>query len=314
MKFWMWLFPLLRVWKISFAEDAGGGAEDAGGSDDSSGLVENGGSVSRELPADGGRQRSAAPAEKPWYESSGVDPAILTDKDKEYKTLTDYVKGTQSARQLAASKGIPIPAKDATPEQRAAFQAEVFKHFPDLPVAPASADQYEIALFKDSGMAPERQKAITGAFHKAGLSNKHADAVMDIYAEQVALDMAEAQAHLETQRKATDAELKKEWGAEFADRQAGIDRIGSKYPELMEAMKQVGLDARKDFRVMMDEVARSISEDHPAESGGDTLASIDQQITDMRAKVKGTENSIERVKLNDQLSQLYARRASMRKK
>ena len=277
-------------------------------------IVDNGSSQSRELPADGGRQKPAAGADvKPWYESAGVDPAVLTDKDREYKTLTDYVKGTQSARQLAASKGIPIPGKDATPEQKAVFQAEVLKHFPDLPMAPESADKYEIPMFKDSGLPEDRQKDITKAFHAAGLSNKAAASVMDIYADQVAKDVAVAQAQIAEQAKTTEAELKMEWGSQYGDRVAGIERITGKYPELMAVAKQVGLDSRKDFRMLMDEVARSVSEDHAGQGGAGDGAGLDSQIETMRATIRKTENSLERQKLSEQLTNLYARRAKHRK-
>jgi hypothetical protein len=316
LKFILWMFfPLLPMVRYIGEDGAGGGGSGGGDGGGDGGGSGDGGSRSMEIPPDGGRTKTpAGGGDKPWFESAGVDPAILTDKDKEYKTLGDYVKGAQSARQLAASKGIPLPAKDATPEQKAAFQAEVMKHFPDLPVAPESADKYEIPMFKDSGLPETRQKAITGAFHKAGLSNKHAQAVMDIYADQVAQDMEDAQAQIATQRTATDAELKTEWGAVFADRQAGIDRIGEKYPELFAVMKSVGIDARKDFRVMMDEVARSISEDHPGGSGKESADGIETQITELRTKIKGTENSLERQKLIKQESELYKKRDALRKK
>lgn len=298
---------------VRFADDSGDGG---GGGDDSSGddgFVDNGGSQSRELPADGGRQRSAASGDKPWYESAGVDPAVLTDKDREYKTLTDYVKGTQSARQLAASKGIPIPGKDATPEQKAVFQAEVLKHFPDLPMAPESADKYEIPMFKDSGLPEDRQKEIRASFHAAGLSNKAAASVMDIYADQVAKDVAFAQAQVAEQAKKTDAELKTEWGNDYSDRMAGVERITGKYPELMAVAKQVGFDSRKDFVLLMDEVARSIAEDHAGHGGSGSVAGLDSQIESMRAQIKKTENSLERGKMTEQLAELYERRAKARR-
>ena len=117
-RFLLMYLPML-LGAVRFADEAAGGGDDDHASDV---VIDNGSTQSRELPADGGRQKASA-ADKPWYESAGVDPAVLTDKDREYKTLTDYVKGTQSARQLAASKGIPIPGKDASPEQKAAFQA-----------------------------------------------------------------------------------------------------------------------------------------------------------------------------------------------
>jgi hypothetical protein len=311
-RFLMLYFPML-MGAVRFADEAEGGG-DAGDAGAGEGVVDHGSSQSREIPADGGRQKAAAGADsKPWYESAGVDPAVLTDKDREYKTLTDYVKGTQSARQLAASKGIPIPGKDATPEQKAAFQAEVLKHFPDLPMAPDSADKYEIPMFKDSGLPEDRQKEITKAFHSAGLSNKAAASVMDIYADQVAKDMAFAQTQVAEQAKATEAELKTLWGAEYADRTAGIERIAGKYPELMDAAKQVGFDSRKDFRLMMDEVARSIAEDHSGHGGAGDGAGLDSQIATMRADIKKTENSLERGKMTEQLAKLYERRANSRK-
>ena len=297
----------------------GAGGDGAGGDGDGAGdggTKDNGTTRSRELNPDGKRKETAGAGEK-WFEKPGLlsDPKILTDKDKEYKTIDDLVKGFQSARQMAAAKGIPIPGKDATPEQKAAFKAEVMKNFPDLPMAPDSADQYEIPMFKDSGLAPERQKDITSAFHKAGLSKAHAAAVMDVYADQVAKDVKEAQTQIETQRKATDAELKQAWGAEFTDRMAGIDRVGGKYPELMAAMKSVGLDARKDFREMMDAVARSTAEDHPGGAGGSGADGVDAQIKAIRESPQYKKgNALERKAANDQLAKLYEQRSKGRKK
>jgi hypothetical protein len=311
-------FPLLLGSVRYVGEDGGGaGGGDGGaggdGGDGSGGVIDHGGGAhSRELSPDGDRKPAGGDGAKPWYETAGLPAELLTDKDKEYKTLPDFVKGAQSARQLAASKGIALPPKDATPEQQAAFKAEVMKHFPDLPMAPESADKYEIPMFKDSGLADGRQKAIKESFHKAGLSNAHAAAVMDVYSEQVAQDIAEIQAQVAEQRKVTEAELKQAWGSDYADRKAGIDRIGARYPELMEVMKASGLDGRKDFNEMMDEVARSVQEDHPGGSGRENAESLDGQMKDLREKIKKTENSHERSKLIEQQGALYKKREKLR--
>lgn len=65
---------------------------------------------------------------------------------------------------------------------------------------------------------------------------------------------------------------------------------------------------------MMDEVARSISEDHPGGSGKESADGIETQITELRTKIKGTENSLERQKLIKQESELYKKRDALRKK
>jgi hypothetical protein len=320
-------FPLLLCSVRYVGEDGGGDGGDGGGAggggsgdgDGSGGgdggvIDHGGGTHSRELNPGGDRKPAGGDGAKPWYEAAGLPSDLLTDKDKEYKTLADYVKGSQSARQLAASKGIPLPPKDATPEQQAAFKAEVMKNFPDLPMAPESADAYDIPMFKDEnvGLAKERQQAIRSKFHSLGIGNKQASGVMDLYAEQVAADMAEAAAQIAAQRAETDKELKQAWGAEYPERMDGINRIGERYPELMSALKSVGIDARKDFNELMDEVARSVREDHPGGAGRESGESLDSQIKDLRDKIKKTENSHERGKLIEQQSVLYKKRDKMR--
>jgi len=313
--------PMLLCGLVGFAEE-GGGEGDAGGAAGGEGdpggtgeTVDNGSTVSRDLTHDEQISSSRKAAEKPWYEGLVSDPAVLTDKDREYKSFDEYVKGAQNARQLAAAKGIPIPGKDATDEQKAAFRAEVLKHFPDLPLAPESADGYELEMFKDSELGEERQTAIKTSFHKAGLSNAHAGAVMDIYAEQVAQDMQEAQAQIEATRKATDAELKKEWGPEYDERTAGIQTVEKRYAGFVEKAKAYGLDADIDFRHMLDDVARSTAEDNPG-GGGSGGESVDEQIKTVRASDEyrnGNALTRQRV-IKEKLEPLYKKREQMRKK
>jgi len=265
----------------------------------------------------GGTPPSAAEGSA-WYESAGLlsDASILTDKDKEYKSFDEYVKGSQSARQMAAGKGIAIPGEDATVEQKAAFKVDVMKHFPELPVAPETADAYKIEMFQGEGVGlpVERQGVIAGKFHEAGLSNTAANAVMNIYADEIATDMTEATAQMAATRKETETALKKEWAGDYDDRQAGITRVAEKFPGVMAQAKEIGLDGTREFQEMMDEVARSTAEDHPGNGGGGTVEAVDEQIKAIKANPKyKSGNSFEREELMGKLTGLYQQKKQLNK-
>ena len=251
--------------------------------------------------------------ETAWYETPGLvsDPSILTDKDKEYKSFDDYVKGAQHARGKMTERGIPVPGEKATDDERNAFRGEVAKHFPDH-FAPASADKYEIAMFADEqvNLSKEIQGELRADFHAAGFSNKNANAALDIYAKFMAKDTEEVQASFAALRGTTEKELKAEWGADYAERQTGIARVGEKYPELFKWFKDYGLDGRKDFQTLMDEVARGTAEDRPgAGGGGETAESIDAQIKAVKeSKEYKTGNSFERKEQIKKLDALYKQR------
>jgi hypothetical protein len=296
--------------------DGGGDGGDPGDGGGGDGGGDGGGGAAPQTRSMNPGGNAPAKESTPWYEQAGIDAEILTDKDKEYKSLADYVKGAQNARQLASSKGIALPGENATDEQKAAFKSEVMKHFPDLPITPESADQYDIPMFKDEnvGLPEERQQEIKGAFHKAGLSNAHAAAVMDIYAEQVGRDMEEAQAQIEQQRKTSTAALKKEWGAEYDERMAGIARVQQRYPEMTEKMKTVGLDADAQFLQMLDEVVRSTAEDDPAGGAGESAETVDEQIKALKRDPKyRAGNVFERRELQEKIDTLYKKKASARR-
>jgi hypothetical protein len=256
-------------------------------------------------------------ANKPWYDGLVSDESILTDKDREYKSFDEYVKGAHSARQMAHGK-LAIPGENATDEDKAAFKAEAMKHIEGLPIAPESAEKYELEYFKDeavaSALGDERMKDIKADIHKIGLSNDQANKVMELYGIQIGIDGENFKQSIKEQQTATDDALKKEWGDDYADRMKGIDGIKSRYSELFGMLSETGISARTDMMKLLDELARGTNEDSPVGGGGQSIDSIEEEISKLQKSPEfmgGDANK--RREINERLNELYKLKVDHRK-
>jgi hypothetical protein len=208
---------------------------------------------------------TATPDTANWYD--GIPD--VSDKDKESKSLNDYVKSTNSLRGLIDRKGIIPPQEGATPEQMAEFKQAVAQHlgedaFKDEAPAP---DAYEVqALIDNAALTDDRRSGILEKFNSMSLSNEQANQVMELFGEQMELDHAMIETFNAESRKSSEQLYKEQWGDDFADRLAGADSIAEKNPDLLAKLEKVGMSGDPDIIRLFDEVARATSEDAPENS------------------------------------------------
>lgn len=225
-----------------------------------------------------------APDTANWYDSA----PDATDKDRESKSLNDYVKSNNALRSMIDKKGIIPPSEGATPEQMAEFKASVAQHLGEdafRAEAPA-ADAYDVqALIDNAALTDDRRNGITEKFHAMSLSNDQANQVMELFGEQMALDADMITDFNASTRKESEQFYKEQWGDDFSDRLAGADAIAEKNPELLAKLEKVGMSGDPDVIRMFDEVARATSEDTP-ENSESRRASAD---SDYKAYVNSAE-------------------------
>lgn len=209
-------------------------------------------------PPEATQEATTTPAN--WYDGvEGID-----DKDKESKSLADYVKANQNLRTMIGNKGIPVPPENATDQQKADFLAAVSPYLGEnaLRGEVPAADGYDIpALVENAALTDERRADIQADFNALNLDNEQARGVMDLFAKQMGLDAEMIPKFNAEQRKATEEHYMTEWGADFADRIAGADKVAEDHQELIGKLEKVGLAGDPDIVKLFDTVARATAED-----------------------------------------------------
>ena len=158
---------------------------------------------------------------------------LIPESFREEKSLTnfnnmeDFVKSYLHAQKLVGSDKIPVPNKHATDED----WNEVFKRLG----APNDPEGYKYS-FKDEEVDQEQIKAFNQTAHKLGLLPKQAEGLIKFYNE---FNNTQAQALEEqaaTAQLNTEAELKKEFGPQYAKRldqakKLAINSLGQEFLE-----------------------------------------------------------------------------------
>lgn len=224
-------------------------------------------------------KESSAPK---WYEGDAVSGVELTDKDKEFSTIEDYVKHTHSLREMIGKKGVVPPGPDATAEEKAAFRESLGEEY--APREIPSPDAYDVeALASNEALTDERRSDIFGKFNGLELTNEQANGVMELFGEQAALDAEMISEYNAETRKQSEADLKTEWGPDFKDRLAAVDNVAEKHSELLEKLEKVGLAGDKSVIDLFDQLARGTSEDQIAAASEVSTASAKDALTEYMA-------------------------------
>jgi len=158
---------------------------------------------------------------------------LIPEQFKEDKSLSnfnnmeDLLKSYKHAQSLVGADKIPVPNKHATEED----WNEVFKRLG----APESPDDYKYNI-KDQEMDPAQVSEFNKTAHKLGLLPQQAEGLIKFYNEMngnVAASQEEAAAQGQL---ATETELKKEFGPQFAKRldqakRLAVNSLGSEFLE-----------------------------------------------------------------------------------
>lgn len=141
---------------------------------------------------------------------------------------------------------------------------------------PESPDKYKIDNYLPDGFErnPDREKIVMAGLHEAGLNNKQAQGVLNLFGELLGGAVAEEQATMQ----AATAELQGEWGKDFEARMARSNFALSQAPEALVAKFTSDPKLMNNPAVirLLDFVGQQFDDDHmPDEMGDAEIADID---------------------------------------
>ena len=158
---------------------------------------------------------------------------LIPDNFKEDKSLNnfnnmeDLLKSYKHAQSLVGADKIPVPNKHATEED----WNEVFKRLG----APEKPEDYKYD-FKDQEMDSQQVSEFNKTAHKLGLLPKQAEGLIKYYNEMNGNKAASEEDAAAQGQLATETELKKEFGPQFAKRldqakKLAVNSLGSDFLE-----------------------------------------------------------------------------------
>lgn len=165
---------------------------------------------------------------RPWWETIAEEPVRELMKTKQYATPAIAAMAYHNLNKLqnGNTEVIAFPGENATPEQKAAFEAQLRakRGVPD------AVDKYQLQF----GDNPNEQMKTfaTQTAHKYGLTNDQAQELVNDYNKMVGeLNGTQLQTEQEDNEKAMTA-LETKWGADFEKHRAAGEK----------AMRGLGLD------------------------------------------------------------------------
>lgn len=214
----MKLFQFLMGQRMAFCFAADGDGAGAGGAGD----PPPSGSPTNTPPAGPAPSPFAVPAE---YANEGWVKGRINSVD-------DLWKATANAQSLIGRQGIKLPAANATPEEKAAWNAEVMRtHFG----APADPKGYEFEAVQGVTRAPAREEFARKMFHELNVPAATAKEIVKRFESLEATQSAEAaKVNAELDKQFNDLS-KNLWGDKAP---AVIEKLGTLLAaEVPEALK-----------------------------------------------------------------------------
>jgi len=149
---------------------------------------------------------------------------LIPDEYKENKALSnfnnmnDFVKSYLSAQKIVGAEKIPIPNKFSTDDDWKAVFSKLG--------APETPDGYKYS-FKEGEVDQETLQSFNQQAHKLGLLPQQAESLIKYYNDLNENSNIAAQQSADEIRQNTEAELKKEFGAQFNKRIDQAKRLAS---------------------------------------------------------------------------------------
>jgi hypothetical protein len=175
-------------------------------------------------------------------------------------------KGYRDAQKLVGSGIMRVPGKDAKPEEVAKWKSENLGKLAEaglIDAAPAASDKYEAKLNLPEGRAadPKSMSRFYDVAHKNGLSDRQAQAVLDLYVEL----QDGARDSIGGSAKEAMTTLEREWGGAVQHNlglaQRAVAELGGR--ELMELLDTTGLGNHPALIRVFHRVGKVLSEDDP---------------------------------------------------
>lgn len=243
------------------------------------------------------------------------DGVELSDKDREFSTIGDYIKATHSLRGMIDSKGMILPEEGAEADVISKFHQDLPEHLRVAPAVTAPEEYVVESINGDEALTDDRRADIYGQFRELGLTNAQAEGV-------VAMNQAEGKLHVDwmrSQTAATALETEKAFraklGAKYDDTMKGVDLMREKHSAFVEKLATYGLEASPEFFDVMIELHDATAEDTTSSNdvGGD-IESFDRQIKDIKANpLYRGGSTFERAPLIDQITELERKKSQARK-
>jgi len=259
--FWKFLLQLLHDNRgsLSLTGDAGGASGGDGAGDSGS----DPGPVSGE-PAPLNEDGDPAPG-KPVGTSvlSGLPEDIREDPslkvfmdDKGNVSLENLAKSYVHAQRKIGERGVPLPGKNATDEEWMTFYNNV---------RPEDLAKYEVQNTLTDGVALDQNlfDGFKATAHKAGLSQKQAQGVIDWFNGVTAQSQQELS---KTQQDSYDKEVKQlqaDWGDAFKQEVALANRAVKEFADesTLNYLRESGLDGNVQLIRLFNKIGRGLLED-----------------------------------------------------
>ena len=197
-----------------------------------------------------------------------------------FNNMEDFVKSYLHAQKLVGADKIPVPNKHATDED----WNEVFKRLG----APDTPDGYKYN-FKDQEVDENSVKAFNETAHRLGLLPKQAEGLIKFYNELNQNQSQSLEEQAATAQMNTEAELKKEFGPQYAKRldqakKLAVNSLGEDF--LNDTILKDGSRLGDNLTVIkaFSELADKLSEDPIIQGDGSqymTAKDIEKEITEL---------------------------------
>lgn len=242
-----------------------------------------------------------------------VTKSDLKEHAGRFASVDDLVQANLDARKKLSS-AINVPGKDAKPEEIADYRKKIG--------IPDTADGYKFTML--DGKEPSEgdkafQKKMAETFHGANITAEQAGALNKVWNEHVsAMQTAIVEADKQF-AAATEAALKKEWGADFDANKTFANRaISTLFGSELEGIRKI---EGKDGRFILDrpemvkafaKIGREMGEDGlKGALSADARATLDDEIATLNKQfhdAHGKGDYIERDRIEAKRRVLYQRR------
>tara|TARA_R110000751_G_C13690319_1_gene472252 strand:+ start:90 stop:941 length:852 start_codon:yes stop_codon:yes gene_type:complete len=222
------------------------------------GSVETGNPVEADAPAEATSATSTpwidgvtSPDTRSWAESKGLQNGTIDNVLGSYHNLEKLMGADKAGRTVT------LLGDDASPEQRNEFYGKLGR--------PEAAEGYTFKL--DEGIDPTRLDAMRGKAHDLGITDAQFSGLANADMEYLSTLTEETANAAVVSRAEAEFQLKKEWGAAYEVKVAGIDvaaaKLGFSEDHLVALHKAMGpVDAMK----FVDSLNSKLGE-HDFESG-----------------------------------------------
>ena len=237
-------------------------------------------------------------------------PDDLRKAAERFNSPADAVKVAVDLRKKL-SNAIARPGADADAAEIAAFRRHL--GVPDTP------DGYDIAdpaglpeILRPDAAALLRQDSFLAALHAAGATPEVARAATSWYYDNLNTIHAAGQKAFDEANETADAELRRDWGADF-DKQIGLAQRAyrSLVPDaLKEKLEAISLDADADVKRLFNMLGRQIVEDDLIAAGQADGAqrTLEERARDLRARDDYWTNDAVQHEMRDIMERLHGTR------